>query len=269
MLVYGQPGIGKTRFAGTSPKALILECGTGETDTNAAAGQSADVMPIESRDQLTEAYEWLRQEGHKEYEWVWLDSLGGLEGRLMREQLALVKAKSPHRSEYVPDKAEYQMVQSIMDRYINYFVDLPMNFGCTAHVMFESETRYDEDGDEQEVLRMMPAIQGGRGKLSQKVCGYMNIVGYMERISTDSTENVRAMLVVGDGHRTAKDRFAVLGNKNGWMLNPTVPKIEAAVKEKLSAKSRPAAAKKATKSVAKKATPTKAVAKKAAGLRTK
>ncbi len=263
-LIYGLPGIGKTRLLGSSPKCLVLECGKAETDTCAAAGQDVDVWEIHTRAELTEAYEYFRHEGHKDYEWGWLDGLSPLEGRLMKEQLDLVVAKNPNRSLYIADKAEYQIVQNTIDRFVGYFVDLPMNFGFTAHVMIEQSTKFDQEGDEEQVLQMMPQIQGGRGKLSQKVCGYMNIVGYMDTVTTDEGE-VRAMLVRGDGRHVAKDRYDAIGNKSGWMLNPTIPKIQAAVNSALGKGKAKAGG--TTKKVVKKAV--KATAKKSTGLRAK
>lgn len=274
-LFYGLPGIGKTHLLGTGGKGtLVLDCGTNETDTNAAQGQDVDVWEVHNLTSLDDAYEYCRHEGCREYRWVWIDGLSPLEGRLMKEELLNVVAKSPHRSMYVPDKAEYLKVQSYLDRYVQLFCDLPMHVGFTAHVDMQNMKSFDGD-DEMETLTMMPMIQGGRGKLSQKICGHMNIVGYMdfvEREVASENKQVRAMLVTADGRHVAKDRFDVLGTSDGWMLNPTIPKIEAAVKGKLAAAPKKAAAKKTakkatktTKKVVKKATQPVG---KAAGLRT-
>lgn len=273
-LFYGFPGIGKTRLLGSSTgKVLVLECGKSETDTCVAAGQDVDVWEIHKRSELDEAYEYLRHEGYNDYKWAWVDGLSPLEGRLMKEQLRTQHAANTNRSDLVPAPDDYLKIQSIMDKFVTDMVDLPMNVGFTAHVMMEEVTLIDEDGDESQVLMMLPQIQGGHGKLSQKICAYMNIVGYMDTLDGKDGKQ-RAMLVRFDGRHVAKDRFNCLANENGWLFipddKPFMPTIEAKVSRALGKGPKKATgvkkvAKKATKSTKKTAQP----ARKAAGLRAK
>jgi hypothetical protein len=275
ILVYGIPGIGKTYLAGTSPRCLILECGTGETTTNVSAGQKVDVWQILSRTELTDAHEYLRHEGHDDYDWVWLDGWSTLDSRLMQEQMQMVggmtTGSGKTKSELVPDKPDYLKVQSIISNFAQWFVDLPINFGATAHVMLEDTKSFDEDGDQVAEPMMMPQIQGGRGKMSQKVAAMVDIVAYMDTVTVktqadeEDTKEVRSLLIVGDGRHLARSRYGALDSRHGWLLNPTIPKITAEI---VKGKNKPTkkVAKKAVKAPIKKSANS---ASKAAGLRTR
>ena len=134
-------------------------------------------------------------------------------------------AKNTSRNLLIPDKREYQLVQNTMDQFVRWFCALPVNFGATAHVMIESVIELDEDGDEIEQKMYMPQIQGGRGKMSQKVCGYMSVVAFMDTVKVKGGGMERSILVRGDATHTAKDRYDVIGDASGRMRSPTIPKI--------------------------------------------
>jgi len=272
-LVYGWPGIGKSVLAGTSPKALVLEGGTGETHSLLGQGLNVDVWQIHTQGDFEEAFEYMRHEGCDEYSWLWLDSASMTEVRLMKDYMVDALARNSSRSKFVPDKREYQLVQNTLDYYIREFVDLPIHFGVTAHVQIETITKLDEEGNEEEELMYMPQIQGGHGKLAQKICGYMNIVAFMDTVDIKGRP-VRQILVQADATHVAKDRFDSVGDSTGHMLNPTIPKIMEACgfgesggrRVKSSRPGKSSRATKATKATAKKvtkATKTTTAAKKA------
>ncbi len=255
ILVYGTPGSGKSYLAGTSPKALILEGGPGETKSIASAKFNVDVWEMNNRSDLLEAYEYMRHEGCKEYEWLWLDSISMLEGRLMEDQLEEAHASNNKRSLLVPSMPDYQIVQNTVDQYTKWFCKLPINFGMTAHVMIQAIKELDEDGDEVDRLSYLPQVQGGQGKLSQKICGYFDIVGYFD-VEQKGKELLRSLMFQGDNTHVAKDRYGVLADDRGRMVSPTIPKISGLVAKAMgSEKPKPMKATGATKKgVAKKAT---------------
>ena len=217
MAVFGYPGVGKSLFAGTSPKALILANKANETVSMKKAGSKAEMWVCTDITDLTEAYEYVRHEGVRKYDWIWLDNATLFQDQNMDMIMEDLLARKPHRDRYIPDQAEYLRNQNMVSLLIRNLTALPINFGWTAHVMKVL------DNEENPVL--LPMIQGGRGDLSQKLCGYMNVVMYLDKGEKNPENRIGRF----QPHEMiyAKDRFGVLGRS---MLNPTVPKITKLIK---------------------------------------
>jgi hypothetical protein len=247
VMVYGINGIGKTPFLGTSPNLLVLESpgGRGETTTLASMGSEADVWEVNSRTQMWEAYEYVRHEGVKEYEWVWIDSGTGYETVYMEEELDVMVSNRKNKGQNfdrVPDKREYLLVQTEMKKVAAEFASLPINFGMTATVMMQAWNDVDEDGDDRETVMMMPQIQGSNGGVAMKICGEFNVIGYLDRLEVDGIDGETAKyvpaLLLDDPRKrhVARDRtLSIPTTAGGWLLNPTVPKIQAAIQKRRAA----------------------------------
>lgn len=211
LCVYGEPGCGKSVLAGTSPKALLLLNDGDEASAAAERGSTADKWVIETLEDLEDAYEYVRHEGYKTYSWVWIDNLTLMQEQFMDRVMVDLKAKYPHRNRWVPDMHEYLVVQNQVGTYIRYFKALPINFGWTAHAL------RSEDADGQ--VQYTPMVQGGQGALSQKLCGYMNVVAHMSVLRKGGTEE-RRINVTKRGKFYAKSRWSGL---QGTISNPTIP----------------------------------------------
>lgn len=227
MIVYGDNRTGKTVFAGTSPKCLILNVDTNGDYSAAVQGSTAEVWDIEDYNDFTEAFEYLRHEKHG-YEWVWLDSISMLQERGLAQIMADLVVKKPHRSIFLPDKGEYGENMNKISLFMRQFFALPMNVGLTAH-----EMRYEDPNSDE--VKLWPQITG-KG-MAPKICSHASIIGRLvnERQNDDSVR--RILLLQGDGNFVAGDRFDT--TPKGRMLSPSVPKIEKAVKEKLAASRNP------------------------------
>ena len=219
IMVYGEPGIGKTVFAGSSPKALFLTSDDSEVMSAAALGSDAEIWPCPTYDQIDEAWEYLRHEGHEVYDWVWVDNLTLLQDQAMDRIMEELVASKPHRNRWVPDQHEYLVNQNRLSTMVRSFKQLPMHVGFTCHVM-KSE---DADGK----ILYLPMLQGGQGALSQKICGLMNVVGHMAwKADKASKSRKRVMYLEKHGKYLAKGRHPGAPSE---IVDPTVPLLTKAL----------------------------------------
>lgn len=211
LCLYAHPGEGKTVLAGTSERALIMDCDSGGTLAAKQQGSTAHAVPVTDYDQLTEVYDHIRNDKHP-YKWVWWDSLTLFQERVLIDDILVdAHAENPRQSEDVASQREYLINMNRIGKFIRMFADLPINFGVTCHVMIS------EDPSDGSVL-YMPYVQG-KG-MPSKVSGYMNVVGYLGLKKNSSS---RRLLTQRFGKFFAKDRFNALGK---YVDDPTIPKLE-------------------------------------------
>ena len=243
VIVYGDPGVGKTPMIGTEPRSLILEADPGGTLSARVRGSQADKWKVRRFEDLSAVHEYMRHEGHEIYKWCWLDGIT-IFGEYGLRQIMEEKINSPtgaHRKLWAPDKGEYRDKMSRLRLWLEDMVELPVALGITAHV-----DRYtDVYGEEH----FAPAIQG-KGMVDF-FCGFMNIIAYME-----VDDGVRVLHTSKDTEYYGKDRYEAL--PGGELKNPTIPKLDSLIDRALAAKGMqrggtPTPAKKA----AKKAVPVK------------
>ena len=218
IIVYSDPGAGKTRLAGTSPNALILNAdGSDAVESARISGSTAHVWDIDVYKDLDDAYDYIRRADHP-YEWVWLDSVSLFQEKGMDDIMAELVKHKPNRDQYVPDRLEYVQNMNHLSKWIRHMKALPVNFGITAHVM-----RIEDEDDG--TVTYMPQIQGRN--MPSKVCGYMSIVGHLYVAKKKGgDEQVRVLQVRKDAKWYAKDRFDVLGDR---VINPPIPGITEAI----------------------------------------
>lgn len=217
-LIYAPSGFGKTVLAGTAPKALFLTVEAAGTESAKAMGSEADEWVIETWEALQEAYQWLKEVGHREYEWVIIDSITEMEELCWADQLESVGKEFEARIQ------DY----GIVDRRIKKFVDkmnrLPINVLYTAQqAAMEME---DEDGDD--ITKVLPAL--GRAKngwpLSNLICGKVTLIGLLTVRKDDEGEEYRRLWVHGGERWTAKDRHDTFGP---YVDNPDIAEMAEAV----------------------------------------
>ena len=205
MIVYGDPGAGKTALAASSPNGLILDADLG-VEAAASLGRDVDSHVCEDYNDLTEAYNYFRSgPGCDEYDWVWLDSGTIFQEKALHDQIMVdLVAQQPHRNEFVPDMREYLINQNHLSKLIRHFCGLPINFGVTAYA-----EAYDIGED---VKVFMPMFQGGKGTYSTKICGYVNVIAYLGTQKAKEKDGgfQNRLLTRRAGRYYAKDRFDAL-----------------------------------------------------------
>lgn len=216
-MLYSHPKVGKTTLIGTGgSKTLIIRPPTDHTDM--IVGSGAQEWVVRDWNEISDAHEYLRQtEG--EWDWVWLDSISLFQDHGLDDIWDAEVARKPHRQEYGMDKGEYGRNMERLSRWVRDMAALAdmgiCNFGLTAHPEMLEDPATGE-------FRLMPYIQGRN--MSPKICGYMNIIAYLE-IKRVKGEERRVLRTRGTEDYVAGDQFNAFDK--GRLIDPTMPKLEA------------------------------------------
>lgn len=210
MLVYGQPGVGKTFFSSSAPKALFVDV-EGGTLSIRNAGLNIDIVKVTKFADIFTIHKFLH-DGKHEYQTVIVDSLTELQKKSLDGIIEEAYRKDPLKRD--PDIAElrdWSKNTAQLRKAVRYFRDLPMNVIFTA---LEKEVKDEQTG----ALRVGPDLTP---KLQSDVAGYLDIIAHM---STKEKEDgiLRQMLFQPTGKYMAKDRSGKLGKV---IKNPTFPMI--------------------------------------------
>ena len=160
MLVYGDPGVGKTVFCASAlglGKVLVLDVEGGMASIR---NTDIDVVSIESMNDLNETYEMLSETEHG-YVTVCIDNLTELQ-RIITEDVLEGTSKD------TPAMRDWGVIRERVIRTIRYFRDLNANLIVTCHVAAEK--------DEDERMFRSPDLVG---KLKKQIAGFFDEVGYM------------------------------------------------------------------------------------------
>ena len=217
MCIYGPPGAGKTRLAGSGGKGtLILRPPTDHTDS--ITSSLVKEWVIKDWQEMNEVSVYLNQEGSK-WDWVWLDSVSLWQDQGLDDLWNTIIEEKPARERFGLDQGDYGVNMHRTELFIRDMVNLSkerslFNFGITAHPIEENSPSDDEK------YIWMPYLQGKQRP--QKLCGYMNIVGYLAVPKKNSRANI---LYARESERFyGKDQF--LAFPTGKLANPTMAKIE-------------------------------------------
>jgi hypothetical protein len=213
VLVYGEPGVGKTVFASTAPRPILwLESEGGTVSIGEKAG--IDIARVTGLDTYREALTYL-QANPDTYKTVVLDSFTETQAAVLKEIMKAVHASDPGRDEFSPQYSEWGRLVGVMREIARGFRDLPM------HVVITALVREDKD-DMTGQLKVRPRLSPA---LADELPGFMDAVGYMytatkkrgeidaegiaQSTDDDDAEEdvvVRNMLLVPTGKYTAKVR---------------------------------------------------------------
>lgn len=202
VLIYGEPGVGKTTFVGTSPNCLVIDV---ERGTKTLVGSSADVMEYVSIEQIEATVQYLINDdpAFAKYDTIAFDSFSEMQRRLLDQQLER-SSKTIGAPVYKAEWGHYgentQRLRALMSR----FRDIPKNLIVTA------QAKQDKD-ESSGIMLTRPDLTP---KLSATVTAMFDVVGYLKI----NSKGERILQVQPSKTVVAKSRVTTLPKE---IINPT------------------------------------------------
>ncbi len=245
LLIYGNYGVGKTTLAASALQVpqmqdvLMISAEAGDLSVMDMKG--LDAITIKDFKALGQINEYLKQhcvardEGNdkrlkeleaavrgvelaeikkpKKYRTVIIDSLTEVEAYCFNQLLNITDATRLDEETQSSEWTEYKKNHTMMLRVVRAFRDLPM------HVIFTAAEQYQQD--ETKKMKFSPDLTG---KLSKKVQGFMDMVGYYQA-ARKGEELARRLYVMPSpaGRYDAKHRYA--SYKGEFFNDPTIGTI--------------------------------------------
>lgn len=195
MLVYGNGGVGKTTFASTAPKPLLVDCENGAKYFG-LRGIKMDVAKISTWSDMEGLFQ-IASSG--EYQTIVLDPIGELMEKLKRFMINKGDKKLV-QSDGSPSMAGWGWLKDTMRNTIKILRDSGANLLLIAHV--------EEKADEEKLVKR-PMIMT---KISDEIVNMVDIVGYMTVINDPEAGEKRIIIVDPASDKyVAKDRTGQLG----------------------------------------------------------
>jgi hypothetical protein len=209
-LVYGDSGAGKTRFAATAPKVLVMDVNDKGHDS-VRRDINPDFIQIEYWREVIDIY-WFLQEGDHPYESFAVDTVSNLQNICMDFVLGDEAARDASRDPDMPSRQAWGKVGKLMRTQITNFRNLPLN------VIFVAQLRAKQTGDDEdedsEILygpEVSPSIEKTL-KAAVGTIGYLTKREVVIRNKKTKTarKEIRRRLLLGDSeHYISKDRNGV------------------------------------------------------------
>ena len=225
LLIYGEPGAGKTWLAGTAmdhadtSPVLFLDVEGGVTTLRKR--KNLDVIQIRSIEQIVKVHDELANRNGGGYSTVVIDSISELQKLDMRTVMLdeFNRAKNPENIDKdVPTQKAWGKSLERLRRIIRGYRDLPVHTIMTTLM----NTTTDEQSN---VTTYHPALPG---KMRSEAPGFFDVVG-MLRVKEEQNGAVRrrVLQVTATSKVIGKDRTDSLGivdgKHTGVIYEPTIP----------------------------------------------
>lgn len=199
ILVYGDPGVGKTVLAGSASEieemspVLIIDI-EGGTFSLRNTYPDVDVVRVQNWNQMQAVYDELRR-GNTGYKTIVLDSLTEIQKFSMYNIMKDVVNKDSERDPDIPSVREWGKSIEQIRLLVRAYRDL------NIHVIFTALCNHDKDQLSGTFLDR-PSLPG---KLAAEVAAFVDIVGYYY-MKMQSGEMKRFLLCQKTERQIAKDR---------------------------------------------------------------
>lgn len=227
--LIGPSGSGKTGFMASAKRNLYLTTDPEGTYTAKALGSTADEIVCKTAQDFDEAYIWLREEGHKEYDVVTVDNISETQKLYLYDAKEKSIARGSKADPIVPDQSEYLRAQLSIIKCVKGMHDLPMHVVWTAH----QKGWEDEFGEPFYSM----VLQGNKGEIAQTVMGYMNVNLFIEKMEIQNKE-VRRFWATYKGPYRGKDRTQSVGRYRDNFTYPELLEAFETSKAKMAARAK-------------------------------
>jgi hypothetical protein len=251
MMLFGLNKVGKTYMIGGGKRTLIIRPPDDHTDS-IPAGADCEELIVTEWSEMFEIFSWLQQGAYKQYDWVWVDTISLLQDRLLEDVVSDMLMRRPDLAmdkngngdgreawvelkkqgivvpEYGADKGEYKINFDRLSRWVRDMVGISkagaFNFGIVAHPWEWFDPTQDKE-------IWAPWIQGKN--MIPKICGYMNIIAYLQEQKGKDNKSQRVLLVDAPGFLGGDQLECIPELKSGkhGIIDPTMAKVEAAIKK--------------------------------------
>lgn len=203
VLLYGNPGAGKTVLACRAPNPLLLDFEKGALSLkNHKELWGVKRKSVSSFEEVEEILWKLKAGANPEIETVIIDTVTELQKSHLDSILKRNWNKDKNRNPYLAFQQDYNESTQAIRRLMVAFRDLDRNLVITAHAL---ETTNDTTG----ILLIRPAITPA---LLTSIEGLVDVMGYMVQIRDDEADPpkwIRKMQVVESRRVKAKTRLAL------------------------------------------------------------
>ena len=215
MLVYGDPGVGKTVLAASADlvpemRPVLFVDVEGGTFSIRERYPDVRVVRVKSFSQMQDIYDALFSQEH-EYRTVVLDSLTEIQKFSMYEIMDMTVKRDSDRDPDVPSMREWGKNIEQIRKFVRAFRDLEM------HTIFTALAKTDKDGKTGSI-KTTPSLSG---KLANEVAGFLDIVSYQYTKVIDDRVR-RFLLTSATDRQVAKDRSGYLPQT---LEDPTMEKV--------------------------------------------
>jgi AAA domain len=249
MMLYSYPGWGKTSLIAESAppfKTLIIRSSM-DLMPKRAMRTGAKQIVADTHEKMLEILGYCQHTPDPfPYDWVWWDCVSVAQDVLLDDVWAGTIAEKPGRAFIIGrdgrierpnlspasglDRGEYGRNMERMEQWVRHMVGCRrFHFGMTAHPLEGQHPTNDEGGD---LLR--PYVRGKQ--MTEKFCGYCNIVAFLEVVEADA-DTFRRLHFAENSRFYAKDHFDAF-LPDGYLDNPSIEKIVAAVRGEAPARQR-------------------------------
>jgi hypothetical protein len=217
ILIYGEPGVGKTVFAGSASAVenfgpvLVLDAEGGVLSLDMTYPQ-CKVIRTTSWGEIAKFYGDIYDKKGAGFKTLVVDSLSEIGKVCMNTVMAELLKEHPERDPDVPSVREWGIVLERMRRFIRGMRDLPgVNTIMTAHI-------YTDKDQQTGVAKNYPSLNG---QLRREAAGFFDFVFYMYTLQKKD-ENQRLLMTAPNGKYIAKDRS---GRLPVLVENPSMPVV--------------------------------------------
>jgi phage nucleotide-binding protein len=176
VLVYGEPGVGKTTFAARSPKPLVLDIERGTTSLlRHKDTRSTNVLPYKSARQFEALIDAIEKGEVGDFDTLIVDSFSMFQLKVMDDILST----NSGNQRYMPDGPTYNLNTNMLRAIANRLIGLPV------HVILTSAAKLDKE----EATGRMYYRPDLTPKLANSLVGVCDVVGYMSADTVKDKES--------------------------------------------------------------------------------